>query len=116
MPRFGQQRGDPADVVDEAHVEHTVGFVEDKRRHLIELDVAFSEMIEKPPDGRDKHMHALCELARLGLHPDAAYNDAQAQLEMRGVGCKVAVHLHSQLPRRHKDERPRRFSSQRSFA
>ena len=116
MPRFGKQGRDPPDVVDEAHVEHPVGFVEDKHRHLIELDVAFAEMIEKPPDGRDEDMHALCELARLGLHADAADNDALAQLEMLGVGCKVAVHLHSQLPRRHKNERPRRFSGQRSFA
>ena len=36
LPLFGQLRDDGTDVVDEAHVEHTVGFVEHQHIDLIE--------------------------------------------------------------------------------
>ena len=60
-------------------------------------------------------MHALGELARLGLHLEAADHDAEPQLEMAGEGRKARVNLHRQFPRRHQDQRLHRLGGQRKL-
>ena len=54
----GSLRDDPADVVDEAHVEHAVGFVEDEDFDAIELDGALLHEIEQPSRRRDQDVDA----------------------------------------------------------
>ena len=73
------KRGVETGISSETHVEIASGLdggetiVEGPYRVLArDLKEGGRITIEKPPDGRDEDMHALCELARLGLHPDAA--------------------------------------------
>ena len=40
LPLVGQHRHDLAHVVDEAHVEHAVGFVEDQKFGVAQIDMA----------------------------------------------------------------------------
>ena len=47
LPPFGQQRQDASDVVDEAHVEHPVGFIENEEAQVLERDVALADEVEQ---------------------------------------------------------------------
>ena len=71
---LGRQLGDDlADVVDEAHVEHAVGFVEheDTRRSSSAQRVALHE-IEQPAGRGDEHVDAVEQRAHLRAHRHAA--------------------------------------------
>ena len=57
---------DPADVRDEAHVEHPVGLVEDEDLDLAEVDRAAAEMVEQAPGGRDEHLTPAISSLRCG--------------------------------------------------
>ena len=53
LPLLGQQRDDLADVADEAHVEHAVGFVEDENLDGREVDRALLHVVEQTARRRD---------------------------------------------------------------
>src|SRR3546814_5737392 len=45
-------------VIDEAHVEHAVGLVQDEDLQTVERDVALLHEVEKPAGGRDQDIDA----------------------------------------------------------
>ena len=49
---------DPADVMDEAHVEHAVGLVEHEDLHLVEPDVALIHEVEQASRRGDQDIDA----------------------------------------------------------
>jgi hypothetical protein len=55
---LGQRGDDLADVADEAHVEHAVGFVEHQARHRVEPHIALAHEIEQPPRRRHQNVDA----------------------------------------------------------
>ena len=52
------RRGDAADVLDEAHVEHAVGFVEHEELDVAELDVALAHQVEQAARRGDQDVDA----------------------------------------------------------
>ncbi len=58
---------DVVDGVDEAHVEHFVGFVEDDGVDLVELDDAALDEVDEAPGGGDDNLHTLAEGANLAF-------------------------------------------------
>ena len=70
---LGRQLGDdPADVVDEAHVEHAVGFVEHEHLDAIEMDGTVLHEVEQPAGGGDQDVDAVRERADLAIDRHAA--------------------------------------------
>ena len=67
-----QQGEDPADVVDEAHVEHPVRLVEDEDLDLREVDRVLAGVVEEAAGRRDDDLGAGAQGARLGAEADAA--------------------------------------------
>jgi hypothetical protein len=67
-----QQLDDPADVADEAHVQHAVGLVQDEDLHVAEIDGALAGVVEQAAGRRDDDLRAGLEGADLGVEPDAA--------------------------------------------
>ena len=62
----------PADVGEEAHVEHPVGLVEHEVLEAGQLRVRVPEVIEQPAGRRDDHVDAAAERVLLRAHADAA--------------------------------------------
>jgi hypothetical protein len=53
LPTSREQGEDPADVADEAHVEHAVRFVEDEDLDAPEVDRPLLDVVEEAAGGRD---------------------------------------------------------------
>ena len=71
-----QQREDLADVVDEAHVEHPVGFVEHQDLDLAQVDRPLLHVVEQPAGRGDEDVDAAAQRVDLRLHADAAVDQA----------------------------------------
>ncbi len=55
----------PVDVIDEAHAEHFVRFIENQRLKTIELEVAFFDVVHDSAGSSDNHLSATLEFAYL---------------------------------------------------
>ncbi len=97
---LGQRRDDPPDVVNEAHVEHPVGLVEDEVGHPVEAQVALAEQVQEPPRGRDQDVDAARQRPNLRMLADAAEDHRLTQVEVAAVGADLLADLDRQLPGR----------------
>ena len=82
---------DPADVVDEAHVEHAVGFVEHEDLDAIEADGAALHEVEQASGRRHQDVDAAGERADLAVDRDAADGErhaADADSGRRSGSCR----------------------------
>ena len=68
----GQLGDDLADVVDEAHVEHAVGFVEHQKLDLVEPQGVAVDEVEQPAGRGDQNIDAVHQGAHLLAHGHAA--------------------------------------------
>ena len=64
-------------VVDEAHVEHAVGLVEDEDRDLVEPDMALVAQVEQAPGRGDQDVDAGLQRLHLVMLVDAAEDDGR---------------------------------------
>jgi hypothetical protein len=69
---LGQQADDAADVVDEAHVEHAVGFVQHQDLDVAQVDGLLLHVVEQPARRRDDDVHAAAQVLDLRVDVDAA--------------------------------------------
>jgi hypothetical protein len=83
---FRQALDDAADVADEAHVEHAVGFVEHQGLHLRQVDGALAEVVEQAAGRGDQDVDATAQGLDLRVDADAAEHGEAAQA---GVGAIV---------------------------
>ena len=72
---------DFADVVDEAHVEHAVGFVEHEAFDLAQAQRVALDQIEQPAGRRDQNVDAVEQARTCAAHRHAA--DRQRDLMRR---------------------------------
>ncbi|MCY1346834.1 hypothetical protein D9M69_329320 [compost metagenome] len=95
---FRRQLGeDLLDVVDEAHVEHAVGFVEDQDLHAGEVDAALADEVEQAAGAGHQDVDALGHGLDLGIHADAAEDAGALQRQVAGVDLEAVVHLGRQF-------------------
>ena len=94
---FGQKLHDGADVVDEAHVEHAVGFVEHHDFHFIQPDVFLLHVIQQPAHGGHHDFAAGAQVGGLFVHIHAAEQHGVAQRQVFDVGGGVLVDLVGQF-------------------
>ena len=100
-----QQAGeDEVHVLDEAHVEHLVGLVEDDGAHLLQVDAGVPDQVDEAARRGHEDVDAVVELALL-------HADVEAAEDGEGHHVGVARHvvdllhvLHGQLAGRHEDE------------
>ena len=104
LPPCGQQRQDAADVVDEAHVQHAVGLVEDEEADLVQRDMALPDEVQQAARGGDKQVHAPLQHIDLRTLVDASEDHAVADGEVAGVVAAAFVDLDGQLARRRDDQ------------
>ena len=107
----GRQEGeDAADIRDEAHVEHAVGFVEDQEFNLAEGDGFLLYMVQQASRSGYHDLDAAAQFLDLRVHVDTAVDAGAAQGEVLGVHLDRLEHLHRQLARRREDQRTYRVA------
>jgi hypothetical protein len=92
------------DVVDEAHVEHAIGLVEDEDLDVREVERALAVVVEEAPRRGDEDVDAAAQLVDLRLHADAAEHDHAGQLRVLAVDANAFLDLRGELARRRQDE------------
>ncbi len=102
------QSNDLPDISDEAHVEHTVGFIEHQHGNGIQPDVSLIAKIEQTPGSRDQDIHAGPESFDLLPLANAAKDHCGPQLGMAPIGVDAIADLTCQFACRRQDERARR--------
>ena len=95
-----QRRDHFAHVVDEAHVEHAVGLVEDEHLEAIEPDQALAHQVEQAARRGDQDVDAARQRLHLLALADAAEDHGVAELEKVAVGGEAVADLRGQLARR----------------
>ena len=106
LPFFRQKGDDLFHIVNEAHIQHPVGFVQHKNFDFGQADKALTDQVVQTARRGHQNLHAPLELLHLGLLPHAAENNAGAQRQLFAIGHKVFLNLQSQLPGRGQDQRP----------
>ena len=102
LPR--QHGDDLPDVVDEAHVEHAVGLVEDEDLDLVEVKRAVVAEVEQAAGRGDQDVDAVLKRPHLAAHRDAADGERHAEAEVAAIGAEALDDLAGELARRAEHE------------
>ena len=80
---------DFANVLDEAHVEHAVGFVEHEELDLVEAERIALHEIEQAARRRDEDIDAVEQGADLRTHRHAADGERRPQTQVAPMGAEA---------------------------
>jgi hypothetical protein len=106
-------RDDRADVVDEAHVEHAVGFVEHQHFDLVEPDGVRTQQVEQAAGRRDQHVEAIHQVAHLASHRHAADDERRLDAHVASVSAEAFEDLARQFAGRREHQHARAFLLER---
>ena len=108
--RCARQDGrDFAQVVDEAHVDHVIGFVEDEDFDLVETDRALADVVKQTARRGDENVDAAEHGLLLLVHRGAAEHDGGREAEELAVGAEAVADLRGEFARRREHERAARL-------
>ncbi len=100
LPNLRQLRHDLPDVVDEAHIEHAVGFVEHERFDRVEPHRVALHQIEQAAWRRHQHVDPVEQRADLLAHRDAADRQRGLDAQVAAVGAEAVEDLTGEFARR----------------
>jgi hypothetical protein len=104
-PRRRHVVGDGADVVDEAHVEHPVGLVENEHLDVADLGLAGLQVVEQAARRRDQDVERTAQRLQLRAVGHAADDGGDAQpRHVAAVGLRRLGDLDRELARRRQHE------------
>ena len=101
---LGQQRADALDGMDETHVEHAVGFVQNKHLHRIKACCALLDQIHQTAGRGDQNVAAVAQLVDLRTLADAAKYHLRAQVGVLTIMLRAFGDLRRQFARGREDE------------
>ena len=89
---------DPFDVVDEAHPQHLIGFVQHEAAKTGGIERALAHVVHHPTGGAHHHIHTTTQGTDLRAEIRAAVHRQHFQVRMaRGIGLERISHLHGQF-------------------
>ena len=94
-------------VVDEAHIEHPVGFVEHEIFDRVERYMSLAHEIEQTARSGDDDFNAARQSGGLRFLADAAEDHGLAQMQMLAIGAEFLADLDRQFAGRRHDQRAR---------
>ena len=92
-----KQREDAPDIVDEAHVEHAVAFIQHQDLHLAQVDRLLLHMVEQPARRSDQDVYSAAQRIDLRLHADTAVNQGGLETGVFPVGAHAFFDLRREL-------------------
>ena len=105
LPFLRELGHDGADVVDEAHVEHAVGFIEHQDFDLAQAQRIAPDQVDEAPGGGDQEVDAVHQCADLPPHGHAADGERGAEAKMPAIGLKAVEDLAGQFAGRAQHQR-----------
>ena len=99
--------GNGAEGVDEAEVQHLVGFVEHEDFNVLEADSALLDQVDQAAGCCDEHVHAALKLADLRADLGAAANHCHTQAEAGAIGFERGSDLAGEFAGRGQHENAR---------
>ena len=97
LPLLRQHADDSTHIVDEAHIEHAIGLVEDEEFNRPQVDELLLHEVEQPPRRGDQHVHALAHRRLLRPLADAAVDHRRLQVSVAAIHAEALVDLAGQL-------------------
>ena len=89
---------DGFDVIDEAHVQHAVGFVQDQHFQVVEHGRTGVQVVEQTARGGDQHIQRALQSLELVSVRHAAHHGGDTQtLHVATIGVSRLGHLHGQF-------------------
>ena len=85
------------DVVDEAHIEHAVGLVENETFNVVQAERIALDQIEQPAGRGDQDIDAIEQRANLAAHRHAADRQRAFDAQMTAVGAEAVEDLAGQF-------------------
>jgi hypothetical protein len=95
---------DRLDILDEAHVEHLVGLVEDEEFDMGEVEGAAAQVVEDAAGGADHDVDASAQAPELLAHRGSAVDGRHARVGARAQRDELGRHLQGELARGHEDD------------
>nr|BFE93375.1 hypothetical protein GCM10020185_39110 [Pseudomonas brassicacearum subsp. brassicacearum] len=94
----GQASEDFLHVMDKAHVEHAVGFVQHEDFHVGQIDAALAGQVQQATGAGNQYIDATGHGLDLGVHTDTAKKNAGAdELQVASVDLEALVYLGCQF-------------------
>ena len=109
----GQERHDPLDVRDEAHVEHPVGLVQHEDLDLPQVNALLLDVVEQSSWRGDENLDAAAHNRQLLLDVHAAVDDGRAQVRVLAVRAEGFLDLHREFAGWREDQRAHRVPRRR---
>ena len=101
---LGHQRQYFLDVVNEAHVQHAVGFIKHQNLHLAQVQRTLACMVQQAAGCGDQNVNATAKLFDLRAHADTAEHHHRGEVEVFAIGANAFLDLRGQFARRRHDE------------
>lgn len=109
LSSVGEFTDDFADIVNESHVEHSIGFVDHEDFEEIEADMALSDEVEQTSRGRDENLGSFLDRPDLWVLSHPAEDHLGSEGEVFSVGEKAFMNLDRQFTSRRNHEDARRL-------
>ncbi|MNX59769.1 hypothetical protein D3C86_906550 [compost metagenome] len=100
LPLVRQRLHDAANVGDEAHVEHSVRFIQHQHFQGAQGESPLGQQIQQAARGGDQDVDPELDGVQVRLDADAAIGDQGAERQMMGVLDDALAHLGGELPGR----------------
>ena len=92
------------DVVNKAHVQHAVGFVQDQDLHLRQVQRALLRVVQQAAGGGHQNVHAAAQLVNLRAHADAAKHHHRGEVQVLAVKAHAFFNLRCEFTRWRHDQ------------
>ena len=109
LSHLREQRHHLADIVDEPHIEHAVGFVEHKEFQRLQGNGLLADQVEQAPRSRHQDIDATNQVALLRSVTHTAKDTRRRNRGKLCVLLKAIFHLDGELARRQKNQRTARL-------
>jgi hypothetical protein len=90
---LGHQGQHLLDVVDEAHVQHAVGFVQHQDLYLAQIQRALAGVVQQAAGGGDQDVHAAAQFFNLRAHANAAEHHHRGEVGVFAIGANAFFDL-----------------------
>ena len=104
---LGRQQGqDPADIANEPHIEHAIGFIEDENFNPRQVQGSLTDVVQQTTGRGDQNVQSFAQGVDLRLHTDPTKHHHRAHWQVLAVGADRLLDLRGQFSGRGQNQAP----------
>ena len=84
-------------IINEAHIQHTVGFIQNKQFNVLQINIALSAQVIQPSRRCHQHIHSGAEGLGLVILGYTAIDQCTADIRILCIGQEAVINLDGQL-------------------